>query len=110
MNSTKILFLKMLKGDIERNTYEKMGIDPSKVTNKEGLLAGQTINRSGIESFSSYKLMTSDEREIVNSILDELKPKEAEVGFEEGMALLKKIDALVPTSHMSDAVDYKDVA
>lgn len=108
MNSTKILFLKMLKGDIERNAFEKMGINPSSVTNKEGLLAGQTIDRSGIESFSSYKLMTSDERAMVDSILNELKTKE--VGSEKGNVLLKRIDSVVPTSHLSETADYKDVA
>ena len=63
MNSTKILFLKMLRNDIKRKACEKMGVDFNQVPKeKEELLTGQTIGRSDIESFSSYKLMNDDEK------------------------------------------------
>ena len=110
MNSTKILFLKMLRGDIKRNACEKMGIDPSEIVGKEELLAGQTVKRSGIVSFPSYKMMNDDERACVDSIMDELVKKNNEVGSEKGKALLKQIDSLVPSSSLSDAIEYKDAA
>lgn len=110
MNSTKILFLKMLRGDIKRHTCEKVGIDPNQMSkDKEGLLAGQTIAKSDIEGFSSYKLMNGEERTIVNSILEELKNKKSETGSERGKTLSKQIDALVPSSS-ADAIEYKDIA
>lgn len=110
MNSTKILFLKMLRGDIKRKACEKMGIDPSQMSkDKEGLLTGQTIARSDIEAFSSYRLMNDEERTIVDSVLEELKNKESGVGSTKGKALLKQIDSLVPSSTV-DAIEYKDVA
>lgn len=110
MNSTKILFLKMLRGDIKRNACEKMGIDIRQIPReKEELLTGQTINRSDIESFSSYKMMTVEERAIVTSILEELKRKESANNAVRGKALLKNIDTLVPRSEAS-AIEYKDVA
>ena len=110
MNSTKILFLKMLRSDIKRNACEKMGIDVSQVSkDKEELLTGQTISRSDIESFSSYKMMTVEERAIVNSCLEELKRKESADNAVRGRALLKNIDTLVPRSE-SSAIEYKDVA
>jgi len=110
VSSTKILFLKMLRGDIKRNVCEKMGINPEQIGDKEGLLAGQTISRSGIESFASFKLMNDDEKECVNSILNELAQKNTEVGSQQGKALLKHKDSLVPASYSFDAVEYKDVA
>jgi len=110
MNQTKILFLKMLRGDIKRNACEKMGIDISQVSkDKEELLTGQTIKRSDIESFSSYKMMTDEERAIVNSILETSKRNESANDSEKGKALLKHIESLVPTSQ-PDAIEYKDAA
>ena len=110
MNSTKILFLKMLRNDIKRKACEKMGIDFNQVPKeKEGLLTGQTIGRSDIESFSSYKLMNDDEKSIVNSILNEMKTKDSSGVSMNGKILSKHIDSLVPTS-MADAVEYKDAA
>ena len=109
MNSTKILFLKMLRGDIKRNACEKMGIDITQMSkDKEELLTGQTINRSDIESFSSYKMMTVEERAIVNSILETSKRMESS-DSKKGKALLKNIDALVPRSEEMQS-EYKDVA
>lgn len=107
MNSTKILFLKMLRGDIKRNAYEKAGLSPDLNHDDQGLLTGQTIKKSEIESFSSYKLMNDDERAIVSSILDEIKSKD---GDSKGRTLVKHIDSLVPTSEESLSVDFKDAA
>lgn len=110
MNSTKILFLKMLRGDIKRNACEKMGIDITQMSkDKEELLTGQTIKKSELERFSSYKMMTVEERAIVTSILEELKRKESADNAVRGKALLKNIDTLVPRSEAS-AIEYKDVA
>ena len=110
MNSTKILFLKMLRNDIKRRACEKMGVDFNQVPKeKERLLTGQTIGRSDIESFSSYKLMNEDEKSIVNSILNEMKTKDSNGVSMNGRVLSKHIDSLVPTS-MADAVEYKDAA
>lgn len=108
MNSTKILFLKMLKGDIKRYASEKAGIDPKMLSDDNlELLAGQTIGLSNIESFSSYKLMNEDERSIVKSILDSMK---VDTGSnEKGRALIKNIDSLVPHSEMQE-VEFKDTA
>lgn len=110
MNSTKILFLKMLRSDIKRRACEKMGVDFNQVPKeKEELLTGQTIGRSDIESFSSYKLMNGDEKTIVNSILSEMKAKESSNASINGRVLSKHLESLVPESH-ADAVDYKDAA
>ena len=110
MNSTKILFIKMLRNDIKRKACEKMGVDFNQVPKeKEELLTGQTIGRSDIESFSSYKLMNDDEKSIVNSILNEMKTKDSSGVSMNGKILSKHIDSLVPTS-MADAVEYKDAA
>ena len=110
MNSTKILFLKMLRNDIKRRACEKMGIDFNQVPKeKEELLTGQTIGRSDIESFSSYKLMNDDEKTIVKSILNEMKTKDSSSVSMNGRVLSKHIDSLVPESH-TDAVEYKDAA
>ena len=103
MNSTKILFLKMLKGDIKRYVIEKN----NNLSDSKGLLTGQTIGRSIIESFSSYKLMNEDERAMVKTILDEMKINEN--GNEKGKALLKHIDSLVPHS-IENEVEYKDAS
>lgn len=109
MNQTKILFLKMLRGDIKRNACDKMGIDISQMSkDKEELLTGQTIKRSDIESFTSYKMMTNEERAIVNSILETSKRNESN-NSEKGKALLKHIESLVPT-YEPDAIEYKDAA
>lgn len=106
MNSTKILFLKMLKGDIKRLTCEKAGIDPNLINdNNLNLLTGQIIKKSEIESFSSYKLMNDDERNLVNSILSEFK---ANTSGEKGKGLVKKIDSLVPSS--SEVIEFKEAA
>ena len=110
MNSTKILFLKMLRGDIIRNTCNKMGIDTNQIpSGKEGLLTGQTITRSDIESFSSYKLMTNEERDIVNLILKDSKRIESNNDSIRGKALIKHIDTIIPASQ-PDAIEYKDAA
>lgn len=110
MNSTKILFLKMLRNDIKRKACEKMGVDFNQVPKgKEELLTGQTIGRSDIESFSSYKLMNEDEKSIVNSILNEMKTKDSNGVSMNGRVLSKHIDSLVPTS-IADAVEYKEAA
>ena len=110
MNSTKILFLKMLRNDIKRRACEKMGVDFNQVPKeKEELLTGQTIGRSDIESFSSYRLMNDDEKTIVNSILSEIKTKESSNASINGRVLSKHLESLVPESH-ADAVDYKDAA
>lgn len=107
MNSTKILFLKMLRGDIKKKACEKMGIDLSQQKDvKDELLTGQTITRSEIESFSTYKLMNDDERNIVESIL---KKKNNEQSSQRGKAYIKQIDSLVPSS-VSDFTEYKDAA
>lgn len=106
MNSTKILFLKMLKGDIKRLACEKSNIDPNLINDDNlNLLTGRTIKRSEIESFSSYKLMNDNERSLVNSILSELKTN---TGGEKGKTLVKRIDALVPTSN--EVIDFKEAA
>lgn len=111
MNSTKILFLKVLRGDIKRQICERMKIDPSQMSlEDEKLLAGQTIKRSDIEDFSSYRLMNDDERTIVNSILNDLKNKGENESNQRGKALLKQIDSLVPSTFSSDAIEYKDAA
>ena len=103
MNSTKILFLKMLRSDIKRATYAKMGIS-SDASSSDELLAGQTISRSEIESFSSFRLMNTEERGIVNSILETCKKfvnsvlgvnnvkdaSEDKVSNERGRALIKQ--------------------
>lgn len=104
MNSTKILFLKMLKGDIKRAACQKAGINFNELSNDT--LTGQTIGLSEIESLSSYKLMNDDEKSIVKSILDSMKINNK--GNEKGKALLKHIDSLVPHSEMQE-VEYKDV-
>ncbi len=110
MNSTKILFLKMLRNDIKRKACEKMGVDFNQVPKeKEELLTGQTIGRNDIESFSSYRLMNDDEKTIVNSILSEIKTKESSNDSINGRVLSKHLESLVPESH-ADAVDYKDAA
>lgn len=107
MNSTKILFLKMLKGDIKRNACIKAGIDPNSLSNDNlDALTGQTIKSSEIEAFSSYKLMNDDEKSIVKSILDSMRVNGQK--NEKGMALLKHIDSLVPHSEIQE-VEYKDV-
>ncbi len=107
MNSTKILFLKMLKGDIKRYAAEKSGVSVDNLSNENlGLLTGQTISSSQIESFSSYKLMNDDEKATVNSILDELRTNK---GNEKGKALLKHIDSLVPHSDVQE-FEYKDAS
>ena len=109
MNSTKILFLKMLRGDIKRNACEKMGIDVTQMSkDKEELLTGQTISKTELEKFSSYKMMTVEERAIVNSILETSKRMESS-DSKKGKALLKNIDALVPRSEEMQS-EYKDVA
>lgn len=111
MNATKILFLKMLRSDIKRATYAKMGIS-SETSSGDELLAGQTINRSVIESFSSFRLMNTEERSIVNSILETSKKKDASdstVSNERGRALIKQFDSLVPKDYSYD-VEYKDAA
>ena len=106
MNSTKILFLKMLKGDVKRWACEQANIEPSSVSNDNlSLLTGQTIKRSTIESFSSYKLMNEDERLLVNSILSEMTH---DVGGEKGRALVKHIETLAPRSE--EVVDFKEAA
>lgn len=109
MNSSKILFLSMLRGDIKRNACEKMGIDISQVKDREELLTGQTIKRSDIESFTSYKMMTDEERAIVNSILETSKRNESTNDSVRGKAYIKHIESLVPTSQ-PDAIEYKDAA
>ena len=73
------------------------------------MLTGQTLGRSDIESFSSYKLMNDDEKTIVNSILNEMKTKDSSGVSMNGKILSKHIDSLVPTS-MADAAEYKDAA
>lgn len=108
MNSTKILFLKMLRGDIKRNACNKMGIDINQIPReKEELLTGQTINRSDIESFSSYRLMTDDEKQMVNSILKQIKSKGSSNDSQRGKAYIKRIDAFI-TESQPDAIEYKD--
>lgn len=110
MNSTKILFLKMLRGDIKRNACDKMGIDITQMSkDKEELLTGQTINRSEIESFSSYRMMTVEERAIVDSILEKSKRIESNNDSVRGKAYIKHIDSLVPRTE-PDATIYNDVA
>lgn len=99
----------MLRGDIVRSICDKMGINPNQVSDREGLLAGQTIKRNGIENFSSYKLMNSDERKCVDDILTELTHPDVDVKTEKGKALLKQKDSLVPSSYSSDTLQYKDV-
>ena len=100
----------MLRNDIKRRACEKMGIDFNQVPKeKEELLTGQTIGRSDIESFSSYRLMNDDEKTIVNSILNEMKTKDSSGVSMNGKILSKHIDSLVPTS-MADAAEYKDAA
>lgn len=106
MNSTKILFLKMLRSDIKRSTYAKMGISFDASSSDE-LLAGQTIGRSEIEGFSSFKLMNAEERSIVNSILDSMGKDSS--SNEKGRALVKHIDSLVPKDESYEA-EYKDAA
>lgn len=106
MNSTKILFLKMLRGDIKKKACEKMGIDLTQKDVKDELLTGQTITRSEIESFSTYKLMNEEERSIVESIL---KKKNNEQNSQRGKAYIKQIDSLVPSS-VVDFTEYKDAA
>lgn len=96
MNSTKILFLNMLKGDIKRHIFKK---------NNSEVLTGQTISRNVIESFSSYKLMNNDEREIVLNILKSMMNPS---GNEKGKMMLKAIPGLVPMEN--DAVDFKEAA
>ena len=103
LNKSKILFLKMFLGDIKRYACDNVGIDPSNLSDTS-LLTGQTIKKSVIESFSSYKLMNEEERKIVNSILNGIKNDKS--GKENGKALLKHIDSLVPKS--TELVDYKD--
>lgn len=95
----------MLKSDIKRNACDKMGINPDMVNDNLGLLAGQTISKNEIESFSSYKLMNADEKATVEFILNEMKS----VGANKGKALVKHIDSLVPMSEES-LVDFKDAA
>ncbi len=106
MNAAKILFLKMLRSDIKRATYAKMGIS-SESSSSDELLTGQTIGRSEIESFSSFKLMNTEERDVVNSILEVCKSNPS--ANEKGRVLLKHIDSLVPKDDSYDA-EYKDAA
>ena len=107
MNSTKILFLKMLKGDIKRHACEKAGIDPNVLNGNLDLLTGQTISRKEIESFSSYKLMNDDERSVVISILNEFKTN---VGGERGKGLIKRIDSFKTNSEEVEMMDFKEAA
>ena len=106
MNSTKILFLKMLKGDIKRNAALKLGIDPNELSDDNlTLLTGQTIKESELMNLSSYKLMNDEERSIVTSILNEMKKKQ-DMSIDKGIALTKRMDSLVPRSEV--VVDFKE--
>lgn len=100
MNSTKILFLNMLKGDIKRCTYQKLGIS-SIEDNNTMLFSGQTISRNEIEAFSSYKMMTNEERTLVGTILDSMN-----TGIEKGKIMVKQMDSLIPKSN--EVIDYKE--
>lgn len=102
MNSTKILFLNMLKGDIKRFAYQKMGITSVDNSNTK-MLTGQTISRSEIGNFPSYKMMTNEEKLLVDSILDSMN-----VGMERGKAMVKQMDSLIPRSN--EMIDYKETA
>lgn len=100
----------MLKGDIKRHMYEKMGITTVEGAN-QNMLTGQTISKEEIYSFTSYKMMNDDERKIVNTILSSFKTSTQDIKTERGKTLLKQMDSLVPRSESSsDAVDFKDVA
>ncbi len=109
MNSTKILFLKFLREEIQRYTFSKNGIQSTEeMLNKTGLLTGQTISRNEIESLSSYRMMNSDEKSTVNSILTELHNKSQGTGQSMSKVYSKQIQPLVPKT--VDSADYKDAA
>ena len=71
----------MLKGDIKRHIYEKMGITTVEGAN-QNMLTGQTISKEEIYSFTSYKMMNDDERKIVNSILSSFKTSTQDIKTE----------------------------
>ena len=102
MNSTKILFLNMLKGDIKRYTYQKLGITSVDDSNAK-MLTGQTISKGEIEAFPSYKMMTNEERALVTSILESMN-----TGLEKGKTMVKQKDSLIPRSN--EVIDYKEAA
>lgn len=127
---SKILFLKMLRGDIKRATYAKMGIS-SDTSSDDKLLAGQTIDRDTIERFPSYRLMNEEERRIVDEILGTCR-KDASVdnvsndnviqfsslvqeantqsnGASNGYAKAKHYASLVPPGYSTE-FEYKDAA
>ena len=101
MNSTAILFLKMLKTDIKRRTCEKLGVDFNTVREDMGLLTGQMITMSEIMSLPSYRLMNLYERQIFESVLDGMRHEVT--GESVGRSLSKHIESLVPTSTEHDS-------
>ena len=95
----------MLKEDIKKLSQTSFNPQAS-----NGLLTGQTtrqtIKESEITNLSLYKrIMSNEEREMVNSILDSMRTKEQ--GIEKGVALTKRMDSLVPRS---DEVAFRDAA
>jgi len=118
--SSLIKLLYMLKGDIKKHANEKAGT---------GMLTGQTITEEEIISLPAYKLMTIEERQVIHSILDNMKKESSKnikeevhgvnnsVNTGESMTrdkvLLKQIDGIVPFPKnvgQDTVVDYKDAA
>lgn len=108
MESSKILFLNMLKNDIKRSVMAKNGLDSKNLVNDD-LLTGQTISESEIKSFSSYKLMNPEEREIIDFILNDMKKKDTG-SRTNNKVLTKRIDSLVPRSNEVDVASLSDAA
>lgn len=109
MNSNIILFLNMMKSDIKKYIYSREGIPYSAVDDsKDGLLSGQTINKSEINNLTSFKLMNQVERNVVDEILSSMK----QGGQERGKKMVKQIDGVMPYVYPSneETFEFKDAA
>ena len=104
MNSTTILFLKMFRDDLKRHVMN--GVPQ----NASGGLMGSKIKMSEIEGLASYKLMNSQEKEILSSILLSMKQNGTN-GMSKNKQLVKAIDGVAPYMFEGDYQnDYKDAA
>lgn len=96
----------MLKNDIKKSVLSRNNMNPNNKADEAVLLTGQTISENEIKSFSSYKLMNPEEREIVDLILNSMEKKDS--GNSNDKALRKRIDSLVPRSNEANVADFLD--